>query len=236
MVTFPGALEEGPDVGVEFFKADGVYDRGGRSNNVGEAEVVAARVIHHFETRPDQSLGVVALSKSQADAIETAVQQARSARSDLDPFFTEGRLHGFFVKNLESVQGDERDVIILSVGYGRDHQGKLTTSFGPINKDGGWRRLNVAVTRARQRMEVVASFHGGEPPGEPEQECPAPQALPGVRGAGPADPADRGRGPRRRAGEPFRGGGPRRAPRLGLFRATAGGRRGVPYRHGRTPP
>ncbi|WP_405187044.1 DUF4011 domain-containing protein [Streptomyces anulatus] len=164
MVTFPGALEEGPDVGVEFFKADGVYDRGGRSNNVGEAEVVAARVIHHFETRPDQSLGVVALSKSQADAIETAVQQARSARSDLDPFFTEGRLHGFFVKNLESVQGDERDVIILSVGYGRDHQGKLTTSFGPINKDGGWRRLNVAVTRARQRMEVVASFHGGELP------------------------------------------------------------------------
>ncbi|MGW6820941.1 DUF3320 domain-containing protein [Streptomyces sp. NPDC055005] len=162
MMTFPGAYEQSPDLGVEFFKADGVYDRGGRSDNPGEAAAVAQRVIHHFATRPQLSLGVVALSKAQADAIEEAVQKARNARPDLDRFFTEDRLDGFFVKNLETVQGDERDVIILSVGYGPDHRGKLRSTFGPINRDGGWRRLNVAVTRARRRMEVVASFHGSE--------------------------------------------------------------------------
>ncbi|MGW6057535.1 DUF3320 domain-containing protein [Streptomyces sp. NPDC055189] len=164
MVTFPGALEQSPDVGVEFFKSDGVYDRGGRSNNPGEAAMVAQRVIHHFATRPGRTLGVVALSKAQAEAIEEAVQKARAARPDLDRFFTDDRLDGFFVKNLETVQGDERDVIILSVGYGPDHQGKLRSTFGPINRDGGWRRLNVAVTRARRRMEVVASFYGGDLP------------------------------------------------------------------------
>ncbi|QDN97730.1 DUF3320 domain-containing protein [Streptomyces sp. S1A1-8] len=164
MVTFPGALEQGPDIGVEFIKADGVYDRGGRSNNPGEAAKVAQRVIHHFATRPGLTLGVVALSKAQAEAIEDAVQKARAARPDLDHFFTEDRLDGFFIKNLETVQGDERDVIILSVGYGPDQQGKLRSNFGPINRDGGWRRLNVAVTRARRRMEVVASFYGGDLP------------------------------------------------------------------------
>ncbi|MGF1236302.1 DUF4011 domain-containing protein [Streptomyces sp. 2-6] len=163
MTTFPGALEQGPDIGVEFIKADGIYDRGGRSNNPGEAAKVAQRVIRHFDTRPRLTLGVVALSKAQAEAIEEAVQKAREARPDLDRFFTEDRLDGFFIKNLETVQGDERDVIILSIGYGRDQQGKLHSSFGPMNnKDVGWRRLNVAVTRARRRMEVVASFYGGE--------------------------------------------------------------------------
>ncbi|GAA1918876.1 hypothetical protein GCM10009837_50100 [Streptomyces durmitorensis] len=164
MVTFPGALEQGPDIGVEFIKADGVYDRGGSSDNPVEAAKVAQRVIHHFDTRPEHTLGVVALSKSQAEAVEEAVQKARAARPDLDHHFTEGRLDGFFVKNLETVQGDERDVIILSIGYGPDHRGKLLSAFGPINREGGWRRLNVAVTRARRRMEVVASFHGGDLP------------------------------------------------------------------------
>ncbi|PVC84821.1 DUF3320 domain-containing protein [Streptomyces sp. CS090A] len=160
MVTFPGALDEGNDVGVAFLQTDGAYDRGGRRDNRVEAEYVAARVLHHFDTRPGRSLGVVALSQAQASAIDLAVQQARLARPDLDHCFTEDRLDGFFVKNLESVQGDERDVMIMSVGYGPDEHGKLGLNFGPINKNGGWRRLNVAVTRARYRMEVVASFRG----------------------------------------------------------------------------
>ncbi|MFF0016218.1 DUF3320 domain-containing protein [Streptomyces sp. NPDC005374] len=164
MVTFPGALEQGPDIGVEFIKADGVYDRGGSSDNPLEAAKVAQRVLHHFDTRPEHTLGVVALSKAQAEAIEEAVQKARETRPDLEHHFTEGRLDGFFIKNLETVQGDERDVIILSIGYGPDHRGKLLSTFGPINREGGWRRLNVAVTRARRRMEVVASFHGGDLP------------------------------------------------------------------------
>ncbi len=162
MVTFPGAHESGNHVGVEFFRVNGVYDRGGRTDNAIEADLVAQRVLHHFETRPGQSLGVVALSQSQAAAIELAVEEARQARPDLDRFFTEDRLGGFFVKNLESVQGDERDVMIMSVGYGPDQHGRLSQNFGPINRPGGWRRLNVAVTRARYRMELVASFTGDE--------------------------------------------------------------------------
>lgn len=165
MVTFPGALEHGNDVGVEFFPVDGVYDRGGRRDNPIEAKHIAARVVHHFETRPLQSLGVVALSKNQADAISTAVERAIADRPELrDLVNDDDRLDGFFVKNLESVQGDERDVIILSIGYGPDDTGKLRSQFGPVNKEGGWRRLNVAITRARRRMEVVASFRGGQLP------------------------------------------------------------------------
>ncbi|MDO0912835.1 DUF3320 domain-containing protein [Streptomyces sp. DT2A-34] len=160
MVTFPGAMDHGNDIGVEFFPAQGVYDRGGRRDNRVEAEFIARRVIHHFDTRPGRTLGVVALSQAQAAAIDQAVQQARLLRPDLDHCFTEDRLDGFFVKNLESVQGDERDVMIMSIGYGPDEHGKFGTNFGPINKGGGWRRLNVAVTRARFRMEVVASFWG----------------------------------------------------------------------------
>ncbi|MFD0328319.1 AAA domain-containing protein [Streptacidiphilus monticola] len=162
MVTFPGAQEEGADVGVEFFHARGAYDRGGRKDNPVEADFVARRVLHHFDTRPGQSLGVVALSLAQAAAIEAAVDRARADRPDLDRFFTEDRLDGFFVKNLESVQGDERDVMIMSIGYGPDQYGKPSLNFGPINRAGGWRRLNVAVTRARHRMELVASFTGDE--------------------------------------------------------------------------
>ncbi|MEO3974497.1 DUF3320 domain-containing protein [Streptomyces sp. CAU 1734] len=160
MITFPGALDQGNDVGVAFLKADGVYDKGGRRDNRAEAEYVARRVIHHFDTRPGMTLGVVALSQAQASAIDQAVQQARIDRPDLEHRFTEDRLDGFFVKNLESVQGDERDVMIMSIGYGPDEHGVLGLNFGPINKSGGWRRLNVAVTRARHRMEVVASFSG----------------------------------------------------------------------------
>ncbi|MFF4094297.1 DUF3320 domain-containing protein [Streptomyces sp. NPDC001834] len=164
MVVFPGAITRGHDVGVAFYKADGVYDRSNRRDNVREAELVAERVIHHYSTRPHLTLGVVTLSKAQAEAVEDAVAHARRTRPDLDEYFTEDRLGGFFVKNLETVQGDERDVIVLSIGYGPDAQGRLRAAFGPINREGGWRRLNVAVTRARHRVEVVASFHGADLP------------------------------------------------------------------------
>lgn len=164
MTTFPGAHAEGEDVGVAFFRApEGVYRSGGAArDNPGEAAEVARRVIHHFTARKGKSLGVVALSQPQAVAIQDAVDVARRTRPDLDDSFSEGRLDGFFVKNLESVQGDERDVMIMSVGYGADANGKFSMNFGPMNKPDGWRRLNVAATRARYRMEVVASFDPAE--------------------------------------------------------------------------
>lgn len=162
LVTFPGSRETGDDVGVTFIKVPGVYERGRSRSNPIEAEAVAQRVLHHYRTRPGLSLGVVAMSDAQAHAIEEAVERARTAHPDLERFFSEDRLHGFFVKNLETVQGDERDVIILSVGYGRGPDGRLTMAFGPLNRENGWRRLNVAVTRARHRVEVVSSISGSE--------------------------------------------------------------------------
>lgn len=162
LVTFPGAHQSGDNVGVTFSKVPGVYERGRSRQNPVEAEAVAERVMHHYTTRPGLSLGVVAMSDAQAHAVEDAVEVVRQRRPDLDHFFNEDRLNGFFVKNLETVQGDERDVIILSVGYGPDQDGKLTMAFGPLNRENGWRRLNVAVTRARNRVEVVASMSGGD--------------------------------------------------------------------------
>ncbi|BBH71837.1 hypothetical protein ACTI_85220 [Actinoplanes sp. OR16] len=162
LITFPGAEDVGPDVGVELIPARGVYRRGSSRDNPIEAAKVAERVIHHFTTRPHLSLGVVSFSESQAAAIEHAVDQARQDRPELDQYFTDDRLGGFFVKNLESVQGDERDVMIFSIGYGPDEAGKTTMNFGPLNRAGGWRRLNVAITRARFRNEIVSSVHASD--------------------------------------------------------------------------
>lgn len=162
LVTFPGAEEEGPHVGVDLFPVPGVYRRGSSRDNPLEAATVVERVMHHFETRPHLTLGVVTFSEAQAACIEYAVEQARAERPHLERFFTDDRLDGFFVKNLESVQGDERDVVIFSIGYGPDETGKITMNFGPVNRPGGWRRLNVAVTRARYRNEIVTSIGAGD--------------------------------------------------------------------------
>jgi REase_MTES_1575/AAA domain/Protein of unknown function (DUF3320) len=164
LVTFPSRHSDGPDVGVELYWGDGTYRRGTSRDNPAEAARVVERVIHHYDTRPHLTLGVVTFSEAQAEAVETAVSQAREQRPDLDKFFTNDRLQGFFIKNLESVQGDERDVLIFSIGYGHDENRKITMNFGPLNKQGGWRRLNVAITRARYRNEIVSSIRAGDIP------------------------------------------------------------------------
>ena len=165
LVTFPSRHSDGPDVGVELFHVDGTYRRGTSRDNPVEAAKVAERVLHHYDTRPGLSLGVVTFSEAQAEAIEAAVSSARQDRPDLNRFFGAGdRLRGFFVKSLESVQGDERDVLIFSIGYGPDEHGKITMNFGPLNRQGGWRRLNVAITRARYRNEIVSSIRAGDIP------------------------------------------------------------------------
>ena len=159
LITFPSTMTSGPNVGVDFFLVDdGLYARGGARNNMPEARFVAQRIAHHYDTRPGMSLGVVALSQSQSDAIESALDELIRQRPSLERQIDTSRLDGLFIKNLEAVQGDERDVMIMSIGYGPDEHGKFTMNFGPMNRDGGWRRLNVAVTRARYRNEIVASF------------------------------------------------------------------------------
>jgi hypothetical protein len=164
LVTFPSRHSDGPDVGVELFLVDGTYRRGTSRDNPEEAAAVAQRVIYHYDTRPALSLGVVTFSETQADAVDSALTRARQDRPDLDRFFTNDRLRGFFVKSLESVQGDERDVMIFSIGYGPDENRKITMNFGPLNRQGGWRRLNVAITRARYRNEIVSSIQASDIP------------------------------------------------------------------------
>jgi len=163
LAPLPGS-SNGVDAGVELLPGAGTYLRATTRDNPEEAARVAQRVIHHCDSRPGLTLGVVAFSEEQADAIEAAVGQARQQRPDLDEFFTGGRLRGFFVKTAEAVQGDERDVLILSVGYGPDGSGRLTPDFGPLTGQDGWRRLNVAITRARYRTEVVSSIRATDIP------------------------------------------------------------------------
>ena len=116
--------------------------------------------IKHAEKHPDETLGVIAFGIKHANNIEEALRmRLRDAGNDaLDEFFSPIARERFSVKNIETVQGDERDVIILSVGYHKDSNGRLLYRFGPLNQEGGERRLNVAVTRARSRFHLVSPF------------------------------------------------------------------------------
>jgi len=137
------------------------YDRGGSRTNRLEARAVAEEVMAHaqayVEGNTSYTLGVVAFSSAQANAIEDEVDQLRRQNPVTEAFFI-GTDEKFFVKNLETVQGDERDIILISVGYGRDSDGYLAMSFGPLGKSGGERRLNVLITRARVRCEVFTNL------------------------------------------------------------------------------
>ena len=123
-----------------------------------EVQEVVALVIRHAEERPEQTLGVIALGVYHANRIEEQLRRVLEARKDLEEFFEKSGLESFFIRNLERVQGDERDAIILTTGYSKTKDGRMRYSFGPINQEGGYRRLNVAVTRAKQSVTVVSSF------------------------------------------------------------------------------
>ncbi|WP_024794789.1 DUF3320 domain-containing protein [Tomitella biformata] len=163
LFTFPSAVYEASDLGVKLFTVDGVYKRGGTRDNPIEAAKVVERVLYFATNHPELSIGVVTFSTAQADAVMAEMERQSGEHPQLAAMLGDyDRLDGFFVKSLENVQGDERDVIIFSIGYGPDENGKLYMNFGPLGKDGGWRRLNVAITRARSRVEVVSSFHAGQ--------------------------------------------------------------------------
>jgi hypothetical protein len=163
LITFPSIWAKHENLGVKFVHVpDGVYDRGGRRDNRREAAVVADLTFDHFRHYPDKTLGVVSFSISQMTAIDDEIEQRRRSQPEFERFFKDDRLEGFFVKNLENVQGDERDVMIFSVGYGYDQQHRMTMNFGPLNKPGGERRLNVAVTRAREKVILVSSVKAAD--------------------------------------------------------------------------
>ncbi|MCW3120902.1 MAG: helicase [Flavipsychrobacter sp.] len=135
-----------------------VYDRGKTRTNPKEAETVANAVVEHAMTNPKNSLGVVAFSTAQMQAIQNALEIKRRQHPEIESFFRCHTHEPFFVKNLENVQGDERDVIYISIGYGRTEDGKVPMSFGPLNNEGGERRLNVLITRAKLRCEVFTNI------------------------------------------------------------------------------
>jgi very-short-patch-repair endonuclease len=137
---------------------NGIFDRGNSATNRVEARAVAAAVVEHSQRYPQQSLGVGAFSVAQRDAIRDEVEVLQRNHPELAPFFSSGRPDPFFVKNLENIQGDERDVIFISVGYARDKSGYMAMNFGPLSSQGGERRLNVLISRARERCEVFSSI------------------------------------------------------------------------------
>lgn len=157
IIPSPFTSEAG--VGLRFHHLpDAVYDRGGKRTNPGEAKAVAQAVIAHAQTSPTLSLGVVAFSTQQRRAILDEVELLRRQHPETEGFFAGRPDEPFFIKNLENVQGDERDVIFISIGYGRDAQGLLRMDFGPVSREGGERRLNVLISRAKTRCEVFSSL------------------------------------------------------------------------------
>lgn len=160
LVTFPSVHDVAGNSAIDFeFVPDGRWKAGtsGGFNGI-EARRTAELVLDHFRNQPEQSLGVIAFSQRQQMRILDELEQLRQANPDLEQFFHEDYQEPFFIKNLENVQGDERDVIFLSIGYGPDDSGRVAMRFGPLNRQGGERRLNVAVTRARYHMKVVSSM------------------------------------------------------------------------------
>ena len=157
LYTFPSVNDRSRRVHLRH--VDGVFTRGGSRQNRREAEEVVEEIRRrcHSPREAERSVGVVTFNISQQNLIDDLLSDACAADPQLDAWVYGGD-EPVFIKNLENVQGDERDVILFSVGYGPDEKGRVTMNFGPLNRDGGWRRLNVAVTRARQEMLVFSTL------------------------------------------------------------------------------
>lgn len=159
LITFPNNTNTVPDMGVEYvYVEDGIYEGGGKNCNQKEAERCVELVREHIQNYPSRSLGIIAFSEKQQEAIENAIIEFRESCPEFEWFFGEGRDEPFFIKNLENVQGDERDTIIFSICYAKDINGKMYMRFGPLGHAGGERRLNVAITRAKMNVKLVGSI------------------------------------------------------------------------------
>lgn len=158
LVTFPSPVTE--DRGVHFEHVKGVYDRGGSRTNRAEADAIVKAIEKHFldPAKRSQTLGVVTFNQAQQSLIEKLLDERRRASAALDQAIAQAMNEPLFIKNLENVQGDERDVIYFSITYGPDSAGKVSLNFGPLNLEGGHRRLNVAVSRARQGVVIFSTL------------------------------------------------------------------------------
>ncbi len=161
LITFPSADDK--STRVKFVPVEGVYDKGGRRSNETEAKAIVDKIVSLLkaEDHSSRSIGVIAFSVVQQNLIEDILQERLDGNSSLREA-ADSIYEPIFVKNLENVQGDERDIILFSIGYGPDKDGKVSMNFGPLNNSGGERRLNVAVSRARQEMIVFSSLKSSQ--------------------------------------------------------------------------
>ena len=162
--VFPSAHTSRDELGLQLRFVGGRYLRGAGQTNPDEVRAVVDAIVAHAHAHENLTLGVGTFNMSQQLAILDELERHRRQQRDdrLEAFLAKEGAEPFFVKNLETIQGDERDVIFLSVTYGRDEAGRLLRNFGPLNRDGGWRRLNVLVTRARQRCIVFSSIRADD--------------------------------------------------------------------------
>jgi very-short-patch-repair endonuclease len=160
LVTFPSPVTD--DRAVSFHFVQGTYEKGGARINKSEAKALVADLVRRLKSpgfrESKMTIGVVTFNSEQQRLIEDLLDEERRKDPALEPHFADAELEPVFVKNLESVQGDERDIMYFSVTYGPDSSGVVSMNFGPMNREGGERRLNVAITRARQELRVFSTL------------------------------------------------------------------------------
>lgn len=160
LVTFPSPVTE--DRAVSFHSVKGTYEKGGARINQSEAKALVADLVGRLKSpgfrESRLTIGVVTFNSEQQSLIEDLLDEERRKDPSIESFFAEVELEPVFVKNLESVQGDERDIMYFSITYGPDVTGAVSMNFGPMNRGGGERRLNVAITRARHELRVFCSL------------------------------------------------------------------------------
>ncbi len=162
LTTFPAPKAQ--DCAVRYHYTGGVYEPGSSKRiNRREARALVEHVLEqlraeNFRYTEATSIGIVTFNAQQQNLIMELFEEARAADDALEPYFSENNPEAIFVKNLENVQGDERGVIYFSTTYGPDARGAISMNFGPLNLQGGERRLNVAITRARSALHVFTSL------------------------------------------------------------------------------
>ncbi|GBR00468.1 DUF3320 domain-containing protein [Acetobacter oeni] len=157
LVTFPSPATK--DNAVSFrFVPDGVYMRGSQRTNPVEAHAVVAEALRLLRDGSNRTLGIVTFNSQQQALIMDLLEKARGDHPDIERFFGEEAAEPVLIRNLENVQGEERDVMLFSLTFGPDQAGHITLNFGALNRDGGERRLNVAITRAREKLVVFGSL------------------------------------------------------------------------------
>lgn len=180
--TFPSPHNSSEHFGISAIFVDGYYDRTktktivengekkrittGSATNKNEAKAIADAVYEHYKHFDDKSLGIGAFSQRQQKAIKDCIEELRLQNYDFDQWCNSGPDNAsdekLFIKNLETIQGDERDVIFISMGYAKDKDGILRMGFGPLNQKGGERRLNVLVTRAKEKIRFFTSIKSSD--------------------------------------------------------------------------